>query len=107
MKAHEALIAFSPPFADTPTAGQMKVGRLLHDYDPDWTRPFLCTGGAAWVYRRNLRGQESLYCLICEMEDLVKFWKMDPRVVHHACLSIAEYKAAKKFYIEGAYGEVD
>jgi len=57
MKAHEALIAWTPPDDSicTATVGQVKVGRLLAADEADWTKPFACTGGAAFIETRKLR----------------------------------------------------
>jgi hypothetical protein len=65
IKAADALIAwngsepsstFSAP-RSTPW-GSVAVGPLLRDDDPDWTRPYECTGGAAWAGRHKLSDAE-------------------------------------------------
>jgi hypothetical protein len=71
MKAHEALIAWTPPDNADATAGQVKVGPLIAAGEADWTKPFACTGGAAFVETRKLRGAESLAQLFIDFHTIV------------------------------------
>ena len=61
MKAHEALIAYTPADCDgDPAAGRVEIGRLVASEGPDWTDPYLMTVGAAYYVRRNWRGYRSI-----------------------------------------------
>ena len=91
MKAHEALIAWTPADFDSPTAGQVKVGALTIPSGPDWTAPYRFTGGAAFVDRRSWRGDKSVRMLFVEFNTLVVRDGIDPKVAHEAFLAIEEY----------------
>jgi hypothetical protein len=102
MKAHEALIAWTP--ADWPTGntqGQVKVGPLITK-ENDWTTPFEYTGGAAYTERRDWRGQQSLAQVFIEFHTLVVRDGIDPQVAHEAFLAIDEYAEAISSDIKGA-----
>lgn len=92
MKAAEALIAWTPTDERHPTAGQVKVGRLLTGADHrDWTHPFSMTGGAANVHWRELAGCEAAAAVFVEFTTLVVRDGLNPNDVHMAFLAIEEY----------------
>jgi|tagenome__1003787_1003787.scaffolds.fasta_scaffold20278990_1 hypothetical protein len=103
MKAREALIAWTPvstAFREQ-TAGQVKVGPLLTEGDPDWTRPFAYTGGAAYIHTR-LKGASIKAQLFIEFNTLVMRDGIDPAVAHNAFLAIDEYAESISPDIRGA-----
>lgn len=103
MKANEALIAWTPTFfEDSPTVGQVKVGPLLQEGDPDWTRPYQFTGGASLVDRRSLRGDASTKMLFVDFNTLVVRDGISPRAAHEAFLVIDEYATTISPDIAGA-----
>lgn len=93
MKAAEALIAWTPAHIEGhATAGQVKVGNLLSQENPkDWSRPYLMTGGAAEVRRRELEGWEAVAFVFIEFNTIVARDGVDPKVAHEAFLAIDEY----------------
>jgi hypothetical protein len=92
MKASEALIAWTPSqFKDSPTRGRVQIGTLLRASDPDWTGPFVYTGGAAEVGRRDLIGDRSALKTFIDFATMVVRDGIDPQVAHVAFLSIDEY----------------
>jgi hypothetical protein len=101
MKACEALIAWSPNYgpefaAASPgwpkTPGEVAVGPLLKEGDPDWTKQYAFTGGAAEVSRRHLKGDESALMLFIDFHTLVVRDGVDPQKAHKAFLAIDEYR---------------
>jgi hypothetical protein len=103
MKAHEAMIAWTPARFSQPNApywntrGQVKVGPLLHtddggNRDRDWTKGFAYTGGAAFTDRRKLRGDASAKMLLVDFVDMVVRDGIDPLVAHRAFMAIDEYR---------------
>lgn len=105
MKAHEALIAWTPAGIgehehDTPywrTRGQVKIGPLLRtddggNRDRDWTKGFACTGGAAYTTRRKLRGDASTKMVLVDFVDMVVRDGIEPLVAHRAFMTIDEYR---------------
>jgi hypothetical protein len=96
MKAHEALIAWTPTYLDDePTIGQVKVGLLMmaDEAHRDWTAPYACTGGAAYLAVRDLRGKASIIRLLVEFIEIVVADGIDPRVAHREFLKVDEYAA--------------
>lgn len=107
MKAHEALIAWTPADeVNEPTAGQVKVGNLLVDESKDWTKPYTHTGGAAYSSRRELRGAESIMCVFIDFHSLVVGDGLDPNIVHDAFLVIDEFAERISPDIQGARGDL-
>jgi hypothetical protein len=105
MKAHEALIAWTPAYAadlHPATVGQVKVGPLLGEGDADWTKPYAMTGGASEVALRSWRGDKSRARLFIEFHTLVVRDGIDPQVAHAAFLAIDEYAEAISPDIPGA-----
>jgi hypothetical protein len=105
MKAHEALIAWTPRDSGNPTAGQVKVGRLLRDGEGDWTDPFSFTGGAAYMRVRSLRGPESVSQLFIDFHTMVVRDGIDPQVAHRAFLVIDDYAERIAADIDGSRGQ--
>jgi hypothetical protein len=103
MKMHEALIAWTPTWSSNDkTKGQVKVGPLVAEGEADWTDPFACTGGAAWIPSRALRGDESLINALLHFHSLVVRDGIDPQVAHQAFLAVDEYAEAIGEDIGGA-----
>lgn len=103
MKARDALIAWTPArHTDDPMAGKVKVGPLLRDSDPDWTRPYSSTGGAAFVERRSMTGHTSTMMVFVDFHTLVVGDGLDPNVVHEAFLAIDEFAETISPDIKGA-----
>jgi hypothetical protein len=104
MKAHDALIAWTPVHTThrPKTIGQVKVGPLLHDGGEDWSKLFAFTGGAAQVDRRKWRGAKSVAQVFIEFHTLVVRDGIDPQVAHKAFLVIDEYAEAISPDIPGA-----
>lgn len=95
MKATEALIAWTPnrePFLGDPTRGQVQVGPLLGKDDPDWTRPFAKTGGAAYTARATMDRWEQIANVFLDFHGLVFEDEIDAKVVHAEFLKIDEYR---------------
>jgi hypothetical protein len=92
MKAHEALIAWTP--VDTPDAedtdGKIVVGDIPYSTF-DWTQRFVATGGAAVPGRQDLRGDALKVALFLEFLEIVVRDGLDPQLVHEAFLVIDEY----------------
>jgi hypothetical protein len=105
MKAHEALIAWTPNtsgWRERATAGQVKVGPLIDADNVDWTNPFSHTGGAAYIQRRKLRGAESVAKLFIDFHTLVVRDGIESQVAHEAFLMIDEYAESISPDIAGA-----
>jgi hypothetical protein len=100
MKAHEALIAWTPTFRDSPTAGQVAVGTLRGGHE--WTKPYTTSGGAAYTATRQLRGEASALMLFIEFHTIVVRDGLDPQKVHQAFLKIDEYAERISPDISGA-----
>lgn len=99
MKASEAVIAWNGLGDDYRHEGRpasIAVGPLLFDGDGDWTRPYLYTGGAAEVYRRNLSEQDQKFAVLKDFYTLVQGYGLHPSVVHRAFLHIDEYRDIAK-----------
>ena len=91
MKAHEALIAWTPLEIGHGTSGQVKVGRLIKNGGLDWTAPYSHTCGAAYSNRRSMRSHESMARLFQDFQYFVVEERLDPEAVHKAFLVIDEY----------------
>jgi hypothetical protein len=86
MKAHEALIAWTPanwPVAGK-TQGQVKVGPQISDPHHDWTTSFSFTCGAADTARRTWRGDRSVAQVFIEFNTIVVRDGIDPQAAHKA-----------------------
>lgn len=102
MKASKALIAWTPAGWDSPTAGQVKIGRLLKYGESDWAAPYDFTGGAAHMSTRKLDGAEAVARVFIEFNTLVVRDGIDPQVAHREFLKIDEYAEHISPDIEGA-----
>jgi hypothetical protein len=100
LRASEALIAWTPPDCeDSITCGMVGVGPLIKDGERDWTRPYVCTGGAAWGHVQHFETLLDIVThLFGEFGKLTVHEGMDPKVVHRAFLSIKEYADTVKKY---------
>jgi hypothetical protein len=101
MKASETLIAWNSinylavGEKDAP-AGSLAVGPLLCEGDGDWTAPYTCTAGAAYVGRRKLFGLPQQMQVMLDWYMLVYTNGLDPYFVHRAFLLIDEYQTIIK-----------
>ncbi|SRR6266508_1369674 len=104
MKAHEALIAWTP--VGTPdfeqTAGEVVVSALPCAGGHDWVAFFERVGGAAYVERRKLRGDASTLRMFLDFHQIVVRDGIDPRDAHEAFLAIDEYAESIAPDIPGA-----
>lgn len=95
MKAAEAMIAWTPNFDHedgNATKGQVRVGPLQQEGDPDWTFGYSMTGGAAYTARRNMPEWQQIAMVFIDWQTLVYGYKIDPDVAHEAFLAIDEYR---------------
>ena len=103
MKAYEAMIAWTPAYYQGDlTVGQVEVGPLVKEGDPDWTKSYRFTGGAAFASRHGARGAESLAYLFIDFHTLVVRDGIEFSKVHEAFLAIDEYRAAISPEIPGS-----
>jgi hypothetical protein len=100
LKAADALIAWTG--SDEPgyrTRGLVKVGPLIEEHHHDWTDGhtgdwrdrFICTGGAAYTYRREMSGVTQQLHVLMDFRSLVVDYGIDPTLVHREFLKIDEY----------------
>jgi hypothetical protein len=73
--------------------GAVGIGPYFGRGEPDWTEPYDCTGGAAYVFRRELSGVEQDFHVMRDFHMLVCRYGLDPRVVQRAFLEIEEFRA--------------
>lgn len=85
MKFKEALIAWNP------NSNQIEIGHLLRNHHMyDWTNPYRCTGGAAYIYNR--KAESNVYeLLLAEFQNIIINHNVEPQAVHKAFLNIDEY----------------
>lgn len=112
MKAHEAVYAWNPKAYDFEqdycrrrgmVAGNVKVGPLPHlSSEPNWTQPFMSTGGAVFADTQKLRGVKSILKLFIDFHTLVVRDGIDPKEAHKAFLAIDEYAEMISPDIKGA-----
>jgi hypothetical protein len=62
----------------------------------DWAGLYECTGGAAYVSRRNLTGVKQQFHVLRDYYVLVYTYGLHPYIVHRAFLLIDEYLAIIK-----------
>ena len=99
MKAAKTLIAWSGADAALPheaPSGSIAIGPLMQEGGRDWAQGYPCTGGAAYVYRRKLRGLAQQHEVMLDWHALVYSYGLDPYIVHRAFLLIDEYQTAIK-----------
>jgi hypothetical protein len=104
MKAHEAVIFWTPPgtTAHKETAGEVAICPHLHPLGIAWGQQFERVGGAAHVDRRGLRGAESTARLFVDFHQLVVRDGIDPELAHQMFLVIDEYAESIAPDISGA-----
>ena len=92
MKACEAVIAYTPgSMTDDPYCGQVEVGPILYKGSRDWTAPYACTAGAAYVDRQKVKGKDATLAVLTDFYMLVMHQGIDPKIIHDAFLEIDEY----------------
>ncbi|WP_025593156.1 hypothetical protein [Agrobacterium tumefaciens] len=95
IKANELLIAWNDA-EHSPQgkarAGSIAVGPLLRRDEPDWTKGYFYTGGAADTARRKLKGVAQHFHIMRDWYELVYGYDLHPFVVHTAFLHIDEYQ---------------
>lgn len=94
MKASEALIAWTPAHCKedfSETAGRVNVGHLIRDGESDWARPYLNTGGAAFIGVRRLTGSDAVAQVFITFHELVVRDGIPPEDAHQAFLAIDDY----------------
>src|SRR5262245_15600200 len=99
IKAADALIAWngiddvgrqdSPP-------GAIAIGPLLEEDEGDWAGCYENTGGAAHVFRRDMRDMEQKLAVMSDWYMLVYGYGINPYLAHRAFLLIDEYQAVIK-----------
>lgn len=97
LRPQDALVAWTPGHLDAlganPMAGKVAVGPLLQsDGERDWTEPYECTGGAAEMSWRELKGDEMMIAVMTLFHMLVVQEGLDPQVVHKEFLKIDVYR---------------
>jgi len=102
MKYREALIAW------TPNTGQIRVGPLLREGDPDWTAhpiKYVSKGGAAFtVLRRCENATLRDLMLFIEFHTIVVRDRIPVDAAHREFLKIDEYRRRIAPDIHGAEG---
>jgi hypothetical protein len=99
MKAAETLIAWNGAGQSSVHGGPpggIGIGPLLFEGDGDWTVPYDCTGGAAMVDRRHIKGAVQQAAVMRDWYELVYSYGIHPYVAHRAFLLIDEYQAVIK-----------
>ena len=72
--------------------GAVGIGPYFGKGEPDWTKPYDCTGGAAYVFRRELSGVEQDFHVMRDFYMLIHDYGLDPRLVHRAFLELEEFQ---------------
>lgn len=73
MKVAESLIAWNPgnrPRFDA-AAPRIRVGRLLNHGEADWTKPYFCTAGGAYVEVRDFDEKDARLYVMAEFIGIV------------------------------------
>jgi hypothetical protein len=108
MKYADSLIAYTPARGDyvldstRGTMGQVTIGRLLRDGEPDWTDPYMMTCGGAFTRARKLKGERAKLMALIDWHTMVVRDGIDPKLAHKEFLKIDEYRAALAPDLEGA-----
>ena len=94
ISARRAIIAWNSerPSRSAPE-GAVGIGPYFGKGEPDWTEPYDYSGGAAYVFRRELSGVEQDFHVMRDFHMLVCRYGLDPRVLHRAFLEIEEFRA--------------
>jgi hypothetical protein len=94
ISARRAIIAWnSEKRSRLAPEGAVAIGPYFGKGEPDWTEPYDRTGGAAYVFRRELSGVEQDFHVMRDFHLLVCRYGLDPRIVHRAFLEIEEFRA--------------
>jgi hypothetical protein len=98
LKAANTLIAWNGIDKHNSKAppGSIAIGPLQEMHELDWTAPYECTGGAAYVERRTMFGMIQRHRVMLDWYQLVYVYGINPYVVHRAFLLIDEYQALIK-----------
>lgn len=72
--------------------GAVGIGPYFGQAEPDWTQPYDCTGGAAYVFRRELSGVEQDFYVMRDFYMLIQGYGLDPHLVHRAFLELEEFQ---------------
>jgi hypothetical protein len=73
--------------------GAVGIGPYFGRGEPDWTEPYDCTCGAAYVFRRELSGVEQDFHVMRDYYMLVHDYGLDPHLVHRAFLELKEFES--------------
>jgi hypothetical protein len=92
MRLAETLIAWN----GGDSGGNIAIGPLLQEDEPDWAAPYEATGRAAYVEHRNLSGVPAEHQVMRDYYRLVYTYGLHPYIVHRAFLLIDEYQAVIK-----------
>jgi hypothetical protein len=77
----------------TPDTDQVRVGPLIYDqFGPDWTDPYQCTGGAAYVAVRDMTADKLIARMLTDWHDIVIRDRCDVVAAHKAFLGVREYR---------------
>jgi hypothetical protein len=104
MKAHEAVIAWTPmSFNHKLTRGQVMIGPLTQEGErPDWAKPYVMTGGAISPKWREKRGTYLTTVVFVLFNTLVVRDGIPVDAAHEAFLAIDEYAETISPDIKGA-----
>ena len=92
MKAAKALVAWTPvDYKNNPTAGQIKIGPLLREGQPDWSEAYMFSGGASESHRKTMDGWEAVAFVFIEFNTIVARDGIPVEAAHEAFLNIDEY----------------
>src|SRR5215469_14203383 len=103
MKAKDALIAWEP--ADhsdrilhrrSAPPGSIAIGPLLDHDNRDWSAPYGCTGGAAYISRGKLSGGAQQFEVLKDWYRVVYACGIHPYLAHQAFLLIDEHQTLIK-----------
>jgi hypothetical protein len=72
--------------------GAVGIGPYFGRGEADWTEPYDCTGGAAYVFRRELSGVEQDFHVMRDFYMLIHDYGLDPRLVQRAFLELDEFQ---------------
>jgi hypothetical protein len=76
--------------------GAMGIGPFFGRGEPDWTEPYDCTGGAAYLFRRELSGVEQDFHVMRDYYMLIHDYGLDPHLVHRTFLELEEFQTIVK-----------
>jgi hypothetical protein len=106
INASRAIIAWNwEKFGGDAPKGAVGIGPYFGRGEPDWTEPYDCTGGAAYVFRRELSGVEQDFHVMRDYYMLIHDYGLDPHLVHRAFLELEEFRSIIKAMRFGLDGE--